>query len=265
MENSLGSSLSKTTFDEHHVDTTEKADVSVPLSQFHSRNIAELFLKNPIDESSMVTLEKLHNGEFTKPGNGTELSFASSEVLIIDHVATCRDFLDIVTFAKKLLREVFKDSQKLSKPENDEADSSADSADFSVADIYFSGWPTVGTFSAEIGCDKIEEYLASFFTDEDWTFAVHYNGSQDKPTSCLHNYEAIFGLPTASYPIPQATASVYFTIEVSRIQPPQCLVDVTFTYETSRRINRPGVHDFHEKWLLDILEAKIKFFQTITY
>ncbi|XP_060522403.1 uncharacterized protein LOC132699607 isoform X2 [Cylas formicarius] len=182
----------------------------------------------------------------------------------------CLEFSDRVTFAKNFVRDIIFKARAATKnilyePENDEADSSADSADFSVADIYFSGWPTVGTFSAEIGCDKIEEYLASFFTDEDWTFAVHYNGSQDKPTSCLHNYEAIFGLPTASYPIPQATASVYFTIEVSRIQPPQCLVDVTFTYETSRRINRPGVHDFHEKWLLDILEAKIKFFQTITY
>lgn len=39
-------------------------------------------------------------------------------------------------------------------------------------------------------------------------------------------FQAIWSLPSPEYPIAQATASVFFTVEVSQVLPLDCFVDV---------------------------------------
>lgn len=43
-------------------------------------------------------------------------------------------------------------------------------------------------------------------------------------------FKAIYSIPTNMYPIPQATASLYFYFEVSRILPSNCPVVVIVLY-----------------------------------
>lgn len=126
-------------------------------------------------------------------------------------------------------------------------------------------WPTISEFTVELGAYAIDEYLASFETNEDWIYAIYYQGVLETKMSTLHKYQAIYSLPTWKYPIAQVTASIFFQIEVFNTKPAYCFVDVSYQYENYRLVHRPGLSDFQEKWLQCILETKIKLFQTITY
>lgn len=126
-------------------------------------------------------------------------------------------------------------------------------------------WPTISEFTVELGAYAIDEYLASFETNEDWIYVIYYQGAVETRLSSLHKYQAIYSLPTWKYPIAQATASIYFQIELFNTKPVYCFVDVSYQYETFRVVHRPGLSDFQEKWLQYILKAKIKLFQTVTY
>lgn len=87
-------------------------------------------------------------------------------------------------------------------------------------------WPTIENFTVMVGTAKITEYLSYWKLEEDWKFCINFlKGISD--TACdYYQYEAIFSIPCKQYPIPQATATVFFVFEVSRIKPKHCLVDV---------------------------------------
>ncbi|CAG9764405.1 unnamed protein product [Ceutorhynchus assimilis] len=126
-------------------------------------------------------------------------------------------------------------------------------------------WPTIGEFTIELGAFKIDDYLSNFETEENWMYVIYYKGLIEDKCSKLHKYQAVYSLPTWKYPIAQATASIFFTIEVCKTSFPHCFVDVKFQYETFRQVYSVGTNELQEKWLHYILDSKIKFFQTITY
>jgi A-kinase anchor protein 14 len=105
-------------------------------------------------------------------------------------------------------------------------------------------WPTIEQFTVEIGTTKINEYLSYWKFEEDWKYCINFLEGVSDSACDFYQYEvrksyknhqvitrndqfqAIFSIPCKQYPIPQATASVYFTFELSRVRPKHCLVDV---------------------------------------
>ncbi|XP_050296841.1 uncharacterized protein LOC126736504 isoform X2 [Anthonomus grandis grandis] len=219
--------------------------------------------------------------------SGMQGTFQSN--MLFDEDDECTTYLDHISFAKKFVENVVEQSEAKTKkklsPRSLPVRFSSDeqiyvqNRDEPVFTTYHESeqfeyvetkksdikWPTVDSFTVELGAYAIDEYLSYFETEEDWMYVIYYQGVQDSHCSNLYKYQAIYSLPTWKYPVAQATASLYFTIEVCRAKPSYCPVDVTFKYETYRQAHRPGHSDFNEKWLHYILDSKIKFFQIVTY
>nr|CAI5821102.1 unnamed protein product [Callosobruchus analis] len=136
---------------------------------------------------------------------------------------------------------------------------------FQIRERTFTGWPSIAEFNSGLGAEKIDEYLASFKTEEDWFYAVYYNGISYDGWSSIFHYEVKWSLPTPRYPIVQATATMYFDIEVSLTIPLHCKVKVTYWYEGNNFRFDPEVTEFNDFTLNHILDKKIKWFQTVTY
>ncbi|CAG9820791.1 unnamed protein product [Phaedon cochleariae] len=149
----------------------------------------------------------------------------------------CLEFLNVTLFAENFVDSVIEEATNTIQSEwTYEAQRVSNvSASVDRESVYtynyidpakpeFTTWPTIGNFTIELGAKKINEYLSSFPVDEEWLYAIYYLSTIYEDVSDLHEYEAKWSLPTASYPIAQSTASVFFTIEVSRILPKDCLV-----------------------------------------
>lgn len=73
-------------------------------------------------------------------------------------------------------------------------------------------------------------------------YVMYYRGVQENSTLSAHKYQVMlllkfnlflinhsqvmFSLPTCKYPVAQATASVYFVVELSKLKPANCPVNV---------------------------------------
>ncbi|CAH1173972.1 unnamed protein product [Phaedon cochleariae] len=127
-------------------------------------------------------------------------------------------------------------------------------------------WPAVNDFTVNLGTTKLKEYI-DFTSDvnENWLYAVNLIAEQSNQVSDFYKYEAKFAIPTKCYPIAQATVSIFFTYEVSRVKPKHCPVDVTYQIEGSRSILVPGRHIITENMLFRVVDAKIAFFKTVKY
>lgn len=53
----------------------------------------------------------------------------------------------------------------------------------------FTGWPTIREFTIELGAEKIDEYLASFNTNEEWLYIIYYVGLKTENTSEFYEYQ----------------------------------------------------------------------------
>ncbi|XP_063918869.1 uncharacterized protein LOC135134177 [Zophobas morio] len=126
-------------------------------------------------------------------------------------------------------------------------------------------WPIIDQFTVESGITKIKEYLSTWHFNENWKHCVNYLYQEADAACSFFRYEVIFGIPCKEYPIPQATASVYFTFEVSRIKPRNCNVDVYYSFEGQRLKCTPGKFTCQEKWLFYIIDAKLTFFKNLTF
>ncbi|KAI8420416.1 hypothetical protein MSG28_008910 [Choristoneura fumiferana] len=51
-------------------------------------------------------------------------------------------------------------------------------------------------------------------------YMLHYKNCSRDESSQYYYFEAVFSQPTVSYPIPQATASVYFRVQDKYVEPP---------------------------------------------
>ncbi|CAH2215502.1 jg13067, partial [Pararge aegeria aegeria] len=56
---------------------------------------------------------------------------------------------------------------------------------------------------------------------DDLMYFLKYIGSSKDECSQYYYFEAVFSQPTPEYPIPQATASVFFRVEDRQIDPPE--------------------------------------------
>ncbi|VDP87959.1 unnamed protein product [Echinostoma caproni] len=89
-------------------------------------------------------------------------------------------------------------------------------------------WPTIGEFTPELGLKRIEEYIQGWDIDENWLHCIDILPSEEKPYDVNHKYRVRWSVPTRRTPIPRATASIYFTIQVSKIKPKVSRVSVCY-------------------------------------
>ncbi|KYB26744.1 uncharacterized protein LOC103313598 isoform X3 [Tribolium castaneum] len=191
---------------------------------------------------------------------------------------TCERFLGIVEFSKIFVDEIiedallkgrgFKQQSSVRIIEGIEYNESSDES-LSLASIgtyvCVLEWPTIEEFTQEIGTAKISEYLSYWKFEEDWKYCINFLIGKSDSACDFYQYEAIFSIPCKQYPIAQATASVFFVFEVSRIKPRHCLVDVHYWFEGQRTIHTPGKFTFQEEKLFNIVDAKINFYKTLRF
>ncbi|XP_010210416.1 PREDICTED: A-kinase anchor protein 14 [Tinamus guttatus] len=138
--------------------------------------------------------------------------------------------------------------------------SGADAAEYDIKNIQ---WTTCKDFTVQRGQEQIEEYISTWEFHESWLHWTQFLREEDMKYSKRYHYRVCWSTPTRRKPIPRATASVYFIIEVSKIKPATLPVEVFFILETSRLIHRPGECRFREKWLKDIIENKIILMESL--
>ncbi|NXB65290.1 AKA14 protein, partial [Struthidea cinerea] len=118
-------------------------------------------------------------------------------------------------------------------------------------------WTTAKNFTVERGRQQIEELISTWDIHESWLHHSEFLEEEELKDSKRYHYRACWGIPTRRKPIPQATASVYFVIVISKFKPDTTPVEVFYRLESSRLIRRPEQCQFREKWLKDIIENKI--------
>ncbi|XP_041884226.1 A-kinase anchor protein 14 isoform X3 [Corvus kubaryi] len=139
-------------------------------------------------------------------------------------------------------------------------------------------WTTAKNFTVERGWQQIEELIShhsqisstrqresqcdafiqqTWDIHESWLHHSEFLKEEELKDSKRYHYRACWGIPTRRKPIPQATASVYFVIVISKFRPDTAPVEVFYRLESSRLIRRPEQCQFREKWLKDIIENKI--------
>lgn len=127
-------------------------------------------------------------------------------------------------------------------------------------------WPTIENFNVKAGGESIDKYISCAFSlEEAWKYKVTFLIGQSDRVSDFYLYDAKFCIPTCSYPIAQATVSVFFTIEVSRVIPKNVPVRATFTIESLRTVMTPGEVEINDEMLLRVLYAKLEIFKHVRF
>ncbi|XP_068553723.1 A-kinase anchor protein 14 [Anas acuta] len=126
-------------------------------------------------------------------------------------------------------------------------------------------WTTCKDFTVEGGRQQIEEYISTWEFHERWLHWSEFLCEEELTYSKMYHYRVLWSIPTRRKPIPQATASVYFVIEISKIKPDTFPVEVFFFLESSRLIFRPEYCRFREKWLKDIIINKLSLKQRLAF
>ncbi|XP_016430121.1 A-kinase anchor protein 14 [Sinocyclocheilus rhinocerous] len=118
-------------------------------------------------------------------------------------------------------------------------------------------WISCKDFTIEIGEQQIRRYMDTLEIQQPgWLYSLRFLQETELEFKTQYQYETKWSIPTRTAPIPRATASVYFIIEISKIRPNTLPVDVHFLVETNRSKHIPGQTRFREKWLMDIIESK---------
>nr|XP_014348680.1 PREDICTED: A-kinase anchor protein 14 isoform X2 [Latimeria chalumnae] len=126
-------------------------------------------------------------------------------------------------------------------------------------------WVPCKDFTVEIGSQQIEEYISMWEFHESWLHCINFLSEEELEFIRRYHYRVRWSIPTCRKPIPSATASVYFFIDVSKIKPSTFPVEVFYTVESHRLQHRPGQSRFREKWLKDIIESKILLMETVLF
>lgn len=71
-------------------------------------------------------------------------------------------------------------------------------------------WPTIKEFTIEEGAVKIDEYLSSFYTEENWMYVMYYRGVQESSSLSAYKYQVsiVINLFICNHPF---TGHVQFT------------------------------------------------------
>ncbi|KAA0186916.1 A-kinase anchor protein 14 [Fasciolopsis buskii] len=126
-------------------------------------------------------------------------------------------------------------------------------------------WPTIGEFTPEQGLKKIEEYIKGWNVDESWLHCTDILPVEELPYDVNHRYRVRWSMPTRRSPIPAATVSIYFTIQVSKIKPKHSEVGVYYQVETFRTKHRPGATRFCKRWLRDVIDNKMRLMSYVKF
>jgi len=119
-------------------------------------------------------------------------------------------------------------------------------------------WPTNGNFTQEFGMKKVEEYISQWPTREKWLYYIDFIHSKDSQFGTKYIYEVKWSAPTKDQPVVPATASVFFTLEVSDFKAEHTPVKVTFQFETKQLKHSPETAYFCDEWLQDIVNTKLQ-------
>ncbi len=127
-------------------------------------------------------------------------------------------------------------------------------------------WISCKDFTIEIGEQQIRHYMETWEIQQPgWLYSLRFLQETELQFKTQYQYEAKWSIPTPSAPIPRATASVYFTIEISKIKPNTLPVVVHFLVETNRSKHIPGQTRFREKRLVDVIESKTVLMDTVDF
>lgn len=126
-------------------------------------------------------------------------------------------------------------------------------------------WLTGEEFTLQRGKDKIEQFVKTWKYNESWLFCIDFLSEEDHDCDTRYLYRVRWSIPTRRKPIPRATASVYFTIKISKFKPKSFPVEVFYVFETNRLVHRPGEAKFQQKWLKDIIDSKIYLMNEIKF
>ncbi|XP_056604572.1 A-kinase anchor protein 14 [Triplophysa dalaica] len=127
-------------------------------------------------------------------------------------------------------------------------------------------WISCKDFTVEAGEQQIRQYMDTWdLKHPGWLYSVQFLQEQEQEFKKQYHYRVQWSIPTQTAPIPGATASVYFIIEISTIKPNTLPVDVHFLIESTRSKHIPGRTRFREKWLMDVLESKTLLMDTIDF
>ncbi|XP_043561204.1 A-kinase anchor protein 14 isoform X1 [Chiloscyllium plagiosum] len=162
--------------------------------------------------------------------------------------------MGVLENAKRQLQDLQLEAE--SREETDEQPS------FQISNIE---WVTNRDFTVAIGAKQIEEYISTWEFSNCWLHCLDYLKEEELEYRIQHHYRVRWSIPTRRKPIPRATASTYFIIEISKVKPPIFPVEVYFFFESNRLLHRPGKTRFREKWLKDIIESKIILMEQVTF
>lgn len=140
----------------------------------------------------------------------------------------------------------------------------ADLASFTADPAPNVDWPKNADFSQDAGVDCIHDYVATWHRSDKWTYCIDFVQRQPTQYGDKYIYQVRWSVPTQEAPIPSVTASTYFTMHVSRVQPEGAQVQVTFQMESNRMVHVPGQSRFCEKWLQDIIDSKLILMHTLS-
>ncbi|KAA0720946.1 hypothetical protein E1301_Tti002045 [Triplophysa tibetana] len=127
-------------------------------------------------------------------------------------------------------------------------------------------WISCKDFTVEAGEQHIRQYMDTWdIKHPGWLYSVQFLQEQEQEFKKQYHYRVQWSIPTQTDPIPRATASVYFIIEISTIKPNTLPVEVHFLIESTRSRHIPGRTRFREKWLMDVLESKTLLMDTIDF
>lgn len=174
------------------------------------------------------------------------------------------EYLDTVKYSEQFVDNVLQSAKQMCKYKHKQNVALvAFAADHKFQNI---DWPTIEQFTVEMGIDSIDKYIHhAFILEEDWKYKITFLIGQSDKASDFYFYEAKFCIPTSSYPIAQATVSVFFTLEVSRVIPKNLSVRATFTIESLRTVMVPGEVEVNDQMLLRVLYAKLAVFKQLNF
>ncbi|XP_045777832.1 uncharacterized protein LOC123875830 [Maniola jurtina] len=100
---------------------------------------------------------------------------------------------------------------------------------------------------------------------ESFMYVLKYIDSSRDECSQYYYFEAVFSQPIPAFPIPQATASVFFRIEDKQIKSQEIngMPKVTFRVEGHRVDHDIRYVVLAAEWLLAVIQTKIKLFRRI--
>ncbi|CAL8242230.1 unnamed protein product [Merluccius merluccius] len=132
-------------------------------------------------------------------------------------------------------------------------------------------WASCRDFNVDLGLRQISQYVGTWDVDPRWLLHVAHLETTEEDYNTVHRYRARWSIPTRRCPVPRETASVYFSVRVSKVRPRNDPVEVRYVVEASRsevRVAAAGGREetrFRERWLEDLAGSKALLRQRVDF